>query len=246
MKRKKVSSLSQRLKLILDGRLNYRVPELPDSNKLTIDQLIKLTNCGTRQSIHRWINGTIEVPNLDSLDLIAKKFNVSIDWLLGYDVLIIADKQYDYEVFKEYGFSYDFFNTILLFKENIPTIYNNYVNTLDILFRFTKEFDQDIPGEDDRSITIPILDSLSALLLREVTLKSYVVEAKYINTIYNNSDTLDLDSIEQFRQQITRVVEESKPINYDNLDEVYFNDIKNDLKNLRDKLDSALIDTDYQ
>lgn len=51
------------------------------NNNLTQDEMAERLHI-TRQAVSRWENGTTE-PNMESLKLISKEFNVSINTILG-------------------------------------------------------------------------------------------------------------------------------------------------------------------
>ena len=66
-----------------------RIKELRTSMNLNQVEFAKMLDI-TKQSVSNWENGNIQ-PSIDMLTKIAKKFNVSSDYLLGLDGLKTVD-----------------------------------------------------------------------------------------------------------------------------------------------------------
>lgn len=61
--------------------MNLRIRDIREDNDYTQTQIAKLLNC-TQQTYSRYENGEITI-DIDSLAILAKFYNTSVDYLLG-------------------------------------------------------------------------------------------------------------------------------------------------------------------
>ena len=94
--------------------IKHRLVELREINNLTKAEFAQKLGVN-KSAITRWENGDVK-PTLDVLINISKTFNVSLDWLAGFD----TDYEYDTILKKclNYGISKEKLNLLLeLIKE---------------------------------------------------------------------------------------------------------------------------------
>lgn len=234
---KKVSSFNRRISELLDGKFKERVDEFKHIDKITMEKFARVTGAGSRQLISKWISDDYKYPNLESLEKVAQTYDITIDWLCGYDDVPSKEEQDEYEIFKHYGFSSDFHNTLVEISNQKYSQSADYVNTINILFSDISRYYYDDNGVELCLKKLNTLDCLHKYLTRSTLDTSYLVDDDIIDsTIKQLSGNHDLNLNEDIKSIIDHL-ENCKPVHISFFDAGYLEDIANNLKALRNKLD---------
>ena len=177
MERIKVKTLKDRLFDLIRGEHQNRLPDkIQDelSNErdgMTLEFFAKNIAGVSRQSLATWLKDDTNV-RLVSLEKIANLYNVTLDWLLGYDDEISKEAQMLFKPFKDLGISLDAYNVLKELKEQ-GTDMNELLKGINLLLTYTvvgrkpitnDEFDLGTEREYIDITILPIINALNSYL----------------------------------------------------------------------------------